>query len=151
MSHDSHQCPSVTRIFIAPLRGQPMVAVAAVEALTECGLAGDRYADAQHRRSPDYQVTVDLRRRISPATHGGNRHLCWLIASSQSAGAAIGAVVSDSAAQPLRRAPRTTRAGMQIIHRVIATHRLRQGASNAAKPPPAPSSLSSASVRHQEF
>ena len=40
---------------------------------------------------------------------------------------------------------------LQIIHRVIATHRLRQGASNAAKPPPAPSPSSSASVRHQDF
>ena len=74
MSHDSHQCPFVTHIFIAPLRGQPMVAVAAVEALTECGLAGDRYADAQHRRSPDYQVTLIEAENIA-ATHGGNRRL----------------------------------------------------------------------------
>jgi MOSC domain-containing protein YiiM len=29
-----------------------------VEALTEGGLAGDRYADAANRRAPDYQVTL---------------------------------------------------------------------------------------------
>jgi MOSC domain-containing protein YiiM len=35
-----------------------MASVASVEALTEGGLSGDRYAEAKNRRAPDYQVTL---------------------------------------------------------------------------------------------
>lgn len=35
-----------------------MVSLAEVEALTNCGLRGDRYAEASHRKSPDNQVTL---------------------------------------------------------------------------------------------
>jgi MOSC domain-containing protein YiiM len=35
-----------------------MSAEPSVEALTDEGLAGDRYAEAKNRRSPDYQVTL---------------------------------------------------------------------------------------------
>jgi MOSC domain-containing protein YiiM len=48
---------TVVHIFIAPKRGAPMSAQQSVEAFTEVGLAGDRYAEEKNRRSPDYQVT----------------------------------------------------------------------------------------------
>jgi MOSC domain-containing protein YiiM len=35
-----------------------MVALAEVEAVTDSGLMGDRYAQAQNRRSADYQLTL---------------------------------------------------------------------------------------------
>jgi len=35
-----------------------MTAVASVEASTDGGLSGDRYAEAKNRRAPDYQVTL---------------------------------------------------------------------------------------------
>jgi MOSC domain-containing protein YiiM len=49
---------SVTHIFLASTRGAPMASVALVEALTDGGLSGDRYADSKNRRAPDYQVTL---------------------------------------------------------------------------------------------
>ena len=49
---------TVAHIFVAPERGSPMHAVMSVEALADCGLRGDRYAEAAIRRSPDYQVTL---------------------------------------------------------------------------------------------
>ncbi|HKU17451.1 MAG TPA: hypothetical protein VJQ52_23865, partial [Steroidobacteraceae bacterium] len=48
----------VKHIFIAPERGAPMVALAEVEAVSDCGLEGDRYAQEQNRKSADYQVTL---------------------------------------------------------------------------------------------
>jgi len=48
----------VTHIFVAPARGAPAKAVAAVAALANQGLRGDRYADSKLRRSADYQVTL---------------------------------------------------------------------------------------------
>lgn len=48
----------VEHIFIAPRRGEPMVAVANVEAIADCGLIGDRYSDRRNRKSPDYQITL---------------------------------------------------------------------------------------------
>jgi len=53
-----HPVAKVTHIFVAPARGAPVKAVAAVEALADQGLRGDRYTDAKLRRSPDYQVTL---------------------------------------------------------------------------------------------
>ncbi len=35
-----------------------MAALAEVEALKDCGLRNDRYADARNRRSADYQITL---------------------------------------------------------------------------------------------
>jgi MOSC domain-containing protein YiiM len=58
MSNVSHPVAKVTHIFVAPVRGAPVRAVAAVEALADQGLRGDRYTDANLRRSPDYQVTL---------------------------------------------------------------------------------------------
>jgi len=49
---------SVTHIFLASTRSAPMASVALVEALTDGGLSGDRYADSKNRRAPDYQVTL---------------------------------------------------------------------------------------------
>ena len=48
----------VAHIFIAPKRGAPMVALAAVEALQGTGLAGDRYTHVASRHSEHYQVTL---------------------------------------------------------------------------------------------
>jgi len=48
---------TVVHIFVAPKRGAAMSAQQSVEALTEVGLAGDRYCVEKNRRSPDYQVT----------------------------------------------------------------------------------------------
>jgi MOSC domain-containing protein YiiM len=48
----------VEHIFVAPRRGEPMVEIQSVEAMEDCGLAGDRYADRRNRKSPDYQVTL---------------------------------------------------------------------------------------------
>jgi len=49
---------TVTHIFIAGSRGAPMQPLSRVEAVTESGLIGDRYADARIRRGPDYQLTL---------------------------------------------------------------------------------------------
>jgi MOSC domain-containing protein YiiM len=48
----------ILHIFIAPARGAPMLALPEAEVIAECGLAGDRYADATNRRSPDYQLSL---------------------------------------------------------------------------------------------
>ena len=48
----------IAHIFIAPRRGAPMQSLSRVEAVTESGLIGDRYADADIRRGPDYQLTL---------------------------------------------------------------------------------------------
>lgn len=48
----------VQHIFIAPRRGESMTSLNEVEALSDSGLRGDRYADASLRKSPDYQVTL---------------------------------------------------------------------------------------------
>lgn len=48
----------IQHIFVAAVRGAPMAALAEVEALEECGLRGDRYADAGNRKSADYQLTL---------------------------------------------------------------------------------------------
>ena len=48
----------VRHIFIAPAAGAPMVALPEVQALGDCGLAGDRYADPALRQSPDCQLTL---------------------------------------------------------------------------------------------
>ncbi|MBI2383104.1 MAG: MOSC domain-containing protein [Gammaproteobacteria bacterium] len=48
----------VQHIFIAPHRGEPMVSLAEVEALADCGLRGDRYADPANRKSPQDQITL---------------------------------------------------------------------------------------------
>ncbi len=48
----------VQHIFIAPERGAPMKAVQSADAITDCGLRGDRYAELGNRRSPDYQLTL---------------------------------------------------------------------------------------------
>ena len=49
---------TVTHIFVVPARGEPARAVPAVEALSNEGLRGDRYADARNRRDADNQVTL---------------------------------------------------------------------------------------------
>ncbi len=49
---------SVAHIFVAPARGAPMEPRRFVVAQTDGGLDGDRYADANNRRGPEYQVTL---------------------------------------------------------------------------------------------
>jgi MOSC domain-containing protein YiiM len=49
---------TIRHIFIAPERGAPMIEMAEVEAVADCGLCGDRYSEAVHRESPDYQLTL---------------------------------------------------------------------------------------------
>jgi len=49
---------SVRYIFTAPQRGAPMRSLGEVQALTDGGLDGDRYALAKHRKSADYQITL---------------------------------------------------------------------------------------------
>lgn len=49
---------SIQHIFIASARAEPMIPLREVEALTDCGLHGDRYAEAANRKSPDYQLTL---------------------------------------------------------------------------------------------
>jgi MOSC domain-containing protein YiiM len=49
---------SIHHIFVAPARAEPMISLREVEALTDRGLRGDRYAEAANRRSPDYQLTL---------------------------------------------------------------------------------------------
>lgn len=49
---------TVKHIFIAAGRGAPMIALSAVEAVLDCGFKGDRYAQAENRKSADYQVTL---------------------------------------------------------------------------------------------
>src|SRR5262245_14462333 len=78
---------TVKHIFIAAERGAPMVALAEVEAIGDCGLKGDRYAEAQNRKSADYQVTlielenIDAFTRasgLSLAPHEARRNLVTL-------------------------------------------------------------------------
>lgn len=49
---------TVTHIFVAAAKGEPAHALEAVEALSNEGLRGDRYADARNRRAADNQVTL---------------------------------------------------------------------------------------------
>lgn len=49
---------SIKHIFIAPDRGGLMLGLAEVEAIADCGLRGDRYAEAGNRSSPDCQLTL---------------------------------------------------------------------------------------------
>jgi len=49
---------TVKHIFVAAQRGSSMISLAEVEAVTDVGLCGDRYAQAQNRRSADYQLTL---------------------------------------------------------------------------------------------
>lgn len=49
---------TVAYIFVATSRGAPMQSLSCVEAVTDSGLAGDRYANANLRRGPDYQLTL---------------------------------------------------------------------------------------------
>lgn len=48
----------IQHIFVAPERGAPMEPRAEVEAVTDCGLDGDRYSKSANRKSPDDQVTL---------------------------------------------------------------------------------------------
>jgi len=48
----------IQHIFVAPARGEPMIPLREVEALPDCGLRGDRYAESTNRKSPDYQLTL---------------------------------------------------------------------------------------------
>ena len=49
---------TIRHIFVAVARGAPMQAVTEAEAIADCGLRGDRYAEAANRKSPDYQLTL---------------------------------------------------------------------------------------------
>ena len=49
---------TVQHIFVAPSKGEPMLALQKVEALADCGLRGDRYAEPANRKSADYQLTL---------------------------------------------------------------------------------------------
>jgi MOSC domain-containing protein YiiM len=49
---------TVKHIFVAAERGSPMLSLAQVEAVTDVGLQGDRYVQAQNRKSADYQLTL---------------------------------------------------------------------------------------------
>jgi MOSC domain-containing protein YiiM len=49
---------SVAYIFLAEKRGAPMRPTTSVEAISDCGLRGDRYVVESVRPSPDYQVTL---------------------------------------------------------------------------------------------
>lgn len=48
----------VQHLFVAPRRGESMQECQEVEALTDCGLRGDRYSDAANRKSPGHQLTL---------------------------------------------------------------------------------------------
>jgi MOSC domain-containing protein YiiM len=48
----------IEHIFVASGKGEPVRPVDSVEALSEQGLRGDRYAHAGNRVAPDYQVTL---------------------------------------------------------------------------------------------
>ncbi len=48
----------IHQIFIAPRCGEPMLALTAVEAITECGLRGDRHAHPAHHQAPENQLTL---------------------------------------------------------------------------------------------
>ena len=49
---------TVRHIFVAAECGSPMLSLEEVEAVTDIGLRGDRYAQAQNRKSADYQLTL---------------------------------------------------------------------------------------------
>jgi MOSC domain-containing protein YiiM len=49
---------TIVEILVARDRGHAMTSVESVEALTDCGLVGDRYANPKYRKSPDYQLTL---------------------------------------------------------------------------------------------
>jgi MOSC domain-containing protein YiiM len=67
--------PEVVRIFVAPKRGAAMSSLTSVEALAGVGLAGDRYAEAKNRRSPDYEVTLIESENIEAFTRTTGREL----------------------------------------------------------------------------
>jgi MOSC domain-containing protein YiiM len=48
----------IKHIFIATGRGEPMTSVAEAEALANCGLRGDRYAESKNRKSASYEITL---------------------------------------------------------------------------------------------
>lgn len=48
----------ILHIFIAPQRDAPMVELSTAEALADCGLHGDRYAEPGNRKTADYQLTA---------------------------------------------------------------------------------------------
>lgn len=54
----------ILHIFVAKGRGEAMQSLREAEAITDCGLRGDRYADAGLRKSPDYQLTLIERENI---------------------------------------------------------------------------------------
>jgi MOSC domain-containing protein YiiM len=66
---------TVKHIFIAAERGAPMVALAEVEAVSDSGLKGDRYAQAQNRKSADYQLTLIELENIDAFAKGSGLHL----------------------------------------------------------------------------
>jgi MOSC domain-containing protein YiiM len=49
---------TVTHIFVAPAKRAPVQSLTSVEALSDTGLRGDRYADPKNSRAPDNQVTL---------------------------------------------------------------------------------------------
>ena len=49
---------TVKHIFVAAECGSPMLSLAEVEAVTDVGLQGDRYLQAQNRKSADFQLTL---------------------------------------------------------------------------------------------
>jgi hypothetical protein len=56
---------TIQHIFIAPCRGEPVASLNEVEAIANCGLRGDRYADIGLRKSPDYQITlIEIENRV---------------------------------------------------------------------------------------
>lgn len=66
---------TLQHIFIAPARGQPMVELGEAQVLTDCGIVGDRYADASLRKSVDYQITLIELENIVAFTQASGRPL----------------------------------------------------------------------------
>jgi len=64
-----HPVASIEHIFVAPGKSEPVQSVQSVEALSEQGLRGDRYAQANNRVAPDYQVTLIEIENIEAFTH----------------------------------------------------------------------------------
>ncbi|MEP7067885.1 MAG: VOC family protein [Usitatibacter sp.] len=60
---------TVAHIFVAAAKAAPPRAVETVEALTDQGLRGDRYAEAANRRAPDQQVTLIELENMEAFTH----------------------------------------------------------------------------------
>jgi MOSC domain-containing protein YiiM len=63
---------TVTHIFVAPAKGKPARSLEAVEALPNQGLAGDRYAELEKRRSRDGDVTLIELENIEAFTKATN-------------------------------------------------------------------------------